>query len=420
MKILQVHNYYQQAGGEDVVVATERAVLEQAGHEVLPYTCSNDDIPVAVDGDWRSRCRAFWRLLRVSGQTIWNHGRYREMRKRLRDDQPDVVHVHNFFPRLSPSIFWACAAERVPVVMTLHNYRLLCLNSCLFKTQPDPALSNTSAHICERCLTKSFKWPGIRFRCYRGSRAGSATVALMCAVHRWMGTWTRKIDRYVVLTEFQRQKFIEAGWPADKLHIKPNHVPTPEAKDRAAPSVPHPYALFVGRLAPEKGVERLLQAWARNRDCWSIKDGHPHLVVVGDGPAAAACRAEAVRLNIERQVTFLGVQSRDAVLQLMRQARSLVMPSLWYETFGLVVMEAGLMGVPSIVAAPGASAELVRDGETGICCDRWNVDAWAEKLQWIFEQPDSARQLGAKAKAEYQIQTDEQKALQAILAVYDL
>ena len=200
MKILVIHNHYRLRGGEDSVFETECQMLEDAGHKVVRYETSNQDIPDGALG-----------RLSVALSTVWSRGAYRAVRALIRNERPDVVHCHNTFPRLSPSVYYAAAAEGVPVVQTLHNYRLACLNGYLFR----------DGHVCEDCLGR-MPWRGVFRRCYRGSRGGSLAVAAMLVVHRLLGTWRRKVTRYIVLTEFAKSKYIEIGLPVEKIVVKPN------------------------------------------------------------------------------------------------------------------------------------------------------------------------------------------------------
>ena len=190
MKILVVHNYYKQPGGEDQCVAAEVALLKAHGHEVIPYSVRNDSI------DTLGR-------LTVASRTIWSRSAYREVRQLIRTHRPQIAHFNNTFPLISPAAYYAARAEGVRVVQTLHNFRLLCPNALFFR----------NGRVCEDCLGRSFPWPGIAHKCYRGSRMASAAAAAMVAVHRVLGTWREAVDVYVALTEFSRQKFIAGGLP---------------------------------------------------------------------------------------------------------------------------------------------------------------------------------------------------------------
>src|SRR5579862_4499548 len=221
MKIVMVHNTYQQPGGEDVVFQQECANLSRFGHEVVRYQRSNFEI---------DKLSALGRLA-LPKNIIWSAGTRREFSALLEREHPDLVHVHNTFVMVSPSVYAACRDHGVPVVQTLHNFRLLCPGATLYR----------DGHICEDCLTGSL-WNSVRNSCYRGSKSASATVALMLATHRRLGTWRDSIDRYIALTEFARDKFLSAGFPAHKIAVKPNFV----GSDPGARTETSGFALFAG------------------------------------------------------------------------------------------------------------------------------------------------------------------------------
>ena len=238
MKVLAVHNFYQHPGGEDRVFTLEQELLASHGHDVIQLTAHNKSmgrLPAPT----------------VLGKTMWSADTYRRVREIVERERPDVVHVHNTLPLISPAVYWAAARAGIPVIQTLHNYRLLCPSSVLLRDQA----------ICEDCLGRSLAWPAVVHGCYRESRAASAAVAAMVAAHRLLGTWSRRITRYIALTDFMRRKFIEAGFAAEQLVVKPNFVaPDPGPGDHRSQ-----YALFVGRVCREKGVLTLLKAWERGR-----------------------------------------------------------------------------------------------------------------------------------------------------------
>ena len=327
MRILQIHNVYQQAGGEDAVVDAEHAMLTQAGHRVERYSIGNDAIVSLRD------------KVRTALDAAWSAEQYARIHALLADDRPDVVHVHNTFPTITPAVFHACHDLAVPVVATLHNYRLVCAAATLLR----------DGRPCERCLTGTAYW-GAAYACYRGSWLGSLATAHMIQTHRRLGTWRDKVDRLIVLTEFQKGKMIAAGIPAERLVVKPNFLANPPSA--AEPPARRHGALFVGRLAPEKGVGLLLEAWQ------SIE--YP-LTIIGTGPLEQELRGSA-----PKGVTFLGAQAREAVFAAMHRAAFLVMPSLWYEGFPMTLVEAYACDLPVIASNLGALAELVDDGLTGL------------------------------------------------------
>ena len=365
MRILLVHNRYQQYGGEDTVVEAEAQLLRDAGHEVDSFFVHNDDI------------HGLGSKLAAAALTTYNPQSRARLRARLRSRRPDVVHAHNIFPRLTPSIFDACRDERVPSVMTLHNYRLGCANGLLFRDgQP-----------CEDCLSGT-AFNAVRHRCYRGSRMGSAVVASMIGYHRQAGTWRDKVSRFIALTKFARTRLVRAGLPADKIRIKPNFVSDP--LEGPALSAPGTTALYVGRLSVEKGLRTLIAAW-RGIDM--------PLRIVGDGP---------LRGELERaapaNVTFLGHLDRGPVFGEIARAAFLVVPSIWYEGFPMTVVEAMAMGRPIVASAIGGLAEIIADGQEGVHFRPGDADDLRRAVEHLRAAPAAGAKMGAAARARYLLQ----------------
>src|SRR5258705_10926100 len=321
MKVVVVHNYYQQPGGEDEVFAAESQLLERNGHEVHRFVLRNDGL------------EGLNRLV-LARDTIWNHSSYQSLRALVQRLRPDVVHFHNTLPRISPSAYYAVGHQGIPVVQTVHNYRLVCPNGLLFR----------NGAPCHECVGHALALPAIAHRCYRGSRSASAVVAGMTATHRLFGTFRKRVTLYVALTEFARRQLIEGGVPAERIVVKPNFVDVDPGTGNGSGR----YALFVGRLSPEKGIRTLLDAWR------SLATELP-LRIVGDGPLADDVReAERATPGIE----WMGRQNRAEVARLMGEATLLICPSVWYEGFGLVVIESFASGTPVIASRLGALAGL--------------------------------------------------------------
>jgi glycosyltransferase involved in cell wall biosynthesis len=328
MRILLVHNNYQQRGGEDSVFEAERDLLSAAGHEVSTQVVSN-----SVIADTGS-------ALRAAAGTVYNFAARRMIANAIRSVRPDVVHVHNFFPLLSPAIFDACAAEGVGVVLTLHNFRLACASGMLLRNgQP-----------CEDCIGR-MPWRAVRHRCYRNSGAGSAVVAAMISWHSFVGTWDRKVDRFIALTDFARDLFVRAGLPADRIAVKPNFAP--EAAVTVLPATARRGFVFVGRLSPEKGIACLIEAW---RDCCLP------LTIVGGGPLEDLVRAAA---DANPAIKFVGQQPPERVFGEMSVAKAVLVPSTCYENFPLTVAEAFAHGTPVIASRLGGLQRLIADGQNG-------------------------------------------------------
>ncbi len=402
MKIIQIHNLYKQAGGEDSVVASERNMLEAAGHEVIPYYKNNDGIV------------GIWQLIVSSLKTLWNYKVYSEFRQLLKNHCPDVVHCHNTFPLISPAIYWACEKEGVPVVQTLHNYRLLCLNSQFFRYN-----KKNEAEVCEKCHKRVFKIPGIKYRCYRGSIAGSAVVASMLFLHRVLGTWKNKVSAYIVLTEFQKQKMSEGGLPQARIFVKPNFVSSKTEKESVECEIPQlPYVLFVGRLSPEKGCAVLLQAWKYFYDSYDFTQNkiRPELLVVGDGPDKESLEQWSKEQQLN-QVRFTGELPRNQVQALMKRAEFLILPSLWYEGFPMTIVEAFSCGTPVLASDLGGMKGIIKEGVNGRKFAVGDARLLAERMNTMFSSEDLVA-MRAAVQNEFESEYSESFNLSLLLDVY--
>jgi glycosyltransferase involved in cell wall biosynthesis len=289
-----------------------------------------------------------------------------------------VVHIHNFFPRISPSIYYACRREGVPVVQTLHNYRLLCAGAELYR----------DGKVCEECLDHGVL-RGVRYGCYQGSKLGTAVLTLMVDVHRRAHTWSNMVDCYIALTEFSRSKLISGGLPADRIRVKPNFVlPDPGPKTGRGD-----YALFVGRLVKSKGVPALLEAW---KELSAIP-----LHIVGDGPCREQIETEQ-KAGTLPSVTYRGRLPRAETLAAMKNARFLVFPSEWYEGFPVTIAEAFACGVPVVGSRLGAMQEIIADGVTGLHFQAGDLQDMRRKMQWAWEHPAEIQEMGRRARQEFE------------------
>jgi glycosyltransferase involved in cell wall biosynthesis len=391
VKIVLVHNHYQQPGGEDVVFGQERELLERYGHQTVLFRRDNADT---------SAYGGIKRLVLIQ-KAIWNDEVRQEFVALLRAEQPDIVHVHNTWMLISPSIYSACREEGVPVVQTLHNYRLVCPGGTLFR----------DGAVCEECLDQSL-WRGVRHGCYRDSKLATASVALLLAVHRRRGTWSDDITSYIVPSQFARSRFLMGGLPAEKLFVKPNFV-DPDPLPAGAGSRLRPegsYALFAGRLAPKKRVTTLLDAWTR------LPQRIP-LVIVGGGPEREELERETADKKLD-MVSFRGQLSHDDTLAAMREARFLIFSSEWYETFGLTMVEAFACGVPVICSRVGAMQEIVDDGRTGLHFNPGDSEDLAAKIEWALTHPDRMRQMGREARREYESKYTADRNYPLLMEIY--
>jgi glycosyltransferase involved in cell wall biosynthesis len=384
MKILFVHNGYQQQGGEDVVFQLERDLLRAAGHEVIEYRRSNDEI----------KSYSMVRRIGLLGRTVWASDSHRDLTNLLRQHRPAIVHVHNAFPLISPSIFWACRNENVPVIQTLHNYRLLCPGGNFFR----------AGRPCEDCLTGNF-WQGAVHGCYRNSRSETAAVALMLSVHHANKTWTEMVDCYIVLTAFSRSRYLKAGFPENKVQVKPNFV-DPDPGVRTAKGS---YALFAGRLDREKGVPTLLTAWLQ------LPQGHT-LRILGNG----VCRPETEAFaKLHPNVELLDWLPHNQVFDQIKGARFLVFPSEWYENLPLIIIEAFACGVPVIASALGAMQEVVEHGRTGLLFRPGDADDLARTISWAWDQPEYMDRIAENVRAEYEAKYSAAANYRQLINIYE-
>jgi glycosyltransferase involved in cell wall biosynthesis len=387
MKIVSVHNTHQHRGGEDVVFEQEKRMLERAGHTVATYHRTNHEIGASL---------GIIGQLDLAMRTIWASDSLAQFDAFLASKKPDVVHIHNTFIVISPSIYSACRKRGIPVVQTLHNFRFLCAPSNLFR----------DGKVCEECIDHSLL-RAVEHKCYRGSASASAIVAAMLGFHRILGTLAKSIDRYIALTEFSRDKFISSGFPGDKISVKPNFLES----DPGARTHTGDYALYIGRFSPDKGVPTLIDAWSRVPKDFRLQ-------IVGDGDERADLQAEVHRQNLEN-ITFRGFLSREAALATLKGARFLVMPSLWYETFGLVIVEAFACGVPVICSRLGAMAEIVHDGVNGLHFNPGDAADLARKVSWAWRNPAALESMGLAARAEFENRYTSDKNYPALIDIYE-
>ena len=359
MNVLIVHNAYQQRGGEDSVVESEAALLRQRGHDVAVLLRHNDDV--------KNISR-----LRLAVDLIWATRTEQDVEAYVESFRPDVIHLHNTLPLISPSVYWAASRFGIPVVQTLHNFRLLCPQATLLR----------DGNICEECVGR-LPWPSIVHRCYRDSRIQSAAVTMMLGIHRGIGTYRNKVSRYIALTDFGRDKFIDAGFDPLQIDVKPNFV------DWIPPPRPHLRrgGLYVGRLSAEKGIEVLLKALASYQG--------QSVVVIGGGPFENQVRATV-------GVKYEGALSLPDVMQRMQKAAYLVLPSTCYEGFPRTLVEAFASGLPVIASRHGPFVELIRHGITGLLFAPGDARDLENKLVWADTHAEEMLEMGLTARREYE------------------
>lgn len=381
MKVLMAHNQYQLRGGEDESTDMESALLVSRGHEVVRLADHNDRIKRMPQ-------------LKAAVASIWNQAAYRTTVELIRRHRPDVMHVQNFFPLLSPAIHHAAQSEGIPVVQSLRNYRLLCLNALFFR----------DGHPCQECLGAPLMSPGIRHRCYRGSAKASSAVAASVVAHRALGTWRRKVNVFIALSDFVRQTFIDAGWDPARIVVKPNFV----FPDPGAGSGEGGFALLAGRLSAEKGIRTTIEAWR------TIGSRIP-LKIVGDGPLAPMIAQEIADLP---SVQWLGRKPLKDLYDLMGRAAVVVFPSESYESFGRIAIEAFAKGTPVIAARIGGLAELVRSGENGYAFTPGDSEDLSRQVIRLLEDKQALRAMRNNARQNYLAQYSADANLQQLLAIY--
>ena len=370
------HNAYQHRGGEDMVVDAEAAMLESYGHTVQHYRRHNDELQKMSS-------------LTAAASTLWSTRAAAEVERHCTQFRPDVIHVHNAFPLMSPSIYWAAARHRIPVVQTLHNFRLLCPQAIFLR----------DGVICEDCIGK-LPWRAVTRQCYRQSALQSAAVAGMLTLHRAVGSYHHRVTRFITLNGFCRDKFIAGGLPAERLRIKPNFIPRgplPQWTVRDS-------GLFVGRLSAEKGLDLLIQAKAMFPDA--------PLAVIGNGPLEHAARAAFA-------AAYRGLQPLDAILEHMRTARYLIVPSICYESSPRTIVEAFSCGLPVIASRLGSLPGIVREGITGLLFDPGDAADLAAKIRWAEAHPEQMRTMGKAAYQDYETHYTPERNHQLLLEIYE-
>lgn len=379
MKILIVHNYYLEPGGEDVAYNAEASLLEINGHDCKKLTESNKRVHLL-------------KKYRLVIDAIWSKIWYKRIEENISHFQPAIAHFHNTFPLISPSVFYACNKNHVLVIQTLHNYRLICPSAMLLRDDT----------ICEKCVNKKFAWPSIIYRCYHNSRTQTLAIALMLYLHKIVYTFCNKIDYFICLSEFSRNKFIQAGFRNDKLLIKPNFI----SNDPGQRQCNGDYFLFVGRLSREKGILLLIEA-AHLLDC--------PIIVIGNG---ALERNLKKNNTMKKNIKIIGNVPHEEVYKYLKKARALVAPSICYENFPLVLIEAYSCGVPVIAARLGAHAEIVKDRKTGLLFDAGNAADLKVKMEWAWNHPTEMSLMGKAARREYEEKYTAEKNYQLLMEIY--
>ncbi|RVU15006.1 glycosyltransferase [Streptomyces antnestii] len=372
MHVLVVHNRYASAqpSGENKVVDQEVELLRAAGHRVEVFERRSDDIAT----------RSLLAKAAVPLLVPWNPAVRSELAARLRTSRPDVVHIHNVFPLLSPAVLAACADAGVPAVATLHNYGQVC----------PPGTLQRGGRPCTECVGPAAPLPAVRHGCYRNSRLATVPLAVSLSVNR--RRWWSGVDRFFCISAAQRDLLVRAGMPAERLAVKHNFVPEPGARREGHGE----HLLYLGRLAEAKGVRLLMAAWDEIAAGGGV--GVP-LVIAGAGPLEREVTAWAAGRD---DVRYVGLYDAAQCRQAIARSVAVVAPSTWLEAFGLVVVEAMAAGVPTVAAGHGAFVELVEDGVTGLLHKPGESASLASCIRRIAAGPALGQEMGRAARRRYE------------------
>lgn len=432
MKILLLHNFYQSSSpsGEDGVYRNEVELLRKNGVDVVIYERHNDEI----------NKYELWEKFFLPFINIWSKKTYNEVRNLIKKEKPDVAHFHNIWYLISPSAYYACKDAGIPVVQTLHNFRLFCTNGLLMR----------NGKICEECITKigdrsevighggkegkigdrsevigkekKGYWSkliknAIKYGCYRNSRLLSLPVALTEYIHWLKRTWIDKVDAYIALTEFGKKKFIECGLPEEKIFVKPNFLPDPP-EPRYSDST---YAVFLGRISAEKGVSVLINAFQYlltiSDQRSAISDQQIKLKIIGDGPLRENLQ-QIVDAGKIAGIEFTGRKSFTDAMDILVDSKFMIMPALCYEGFPMAIRESFACGKPVIASRLGAMAELVEDGKTGLLFEPGNPVDLAEKMKWMIEHEDACVEMGKNARKVFEEKYTAERNFQILMDIY--
>lgn len=387
LNILIVHNEYQYAGGEDTVVRQDASLLEKHGHSVFFYIRKNDEL------------HHFSKLRKVllPFTTIFSLKSYREIRQIIRENNIDIVHVHNTLPLVSLSCYYAAKKEKIKLVQTIHNFRFVCPNALFYR----------DGHICEDCLEKGLLC-SIRHNCYRSSKTQTAMVALMLKLHRIAGSF-RKPDAYIALTQFNKNK-LSVIVPAEKIFVKPNYLSVAKTAQPFADNKDSSPFVYAARLESVKGIFVLLNAFK------SLPE--ENLLILGTGPEEASVKEFIAKHNLTN-VTCLGFTPHEEALSLLSKAKALVFPSLWYEGFPMTIVESLSLGIPVIASNTPNIGEIIHTGKNGMLFSTGSSEALSKTIHSFCALPhkeyDAMRQTALKT---YQTNFTETVVYRKLMDIY--
>lgn len=391
MKILAIHNYHRKgsASGDDQVFKSETALLESHGHEVVRYTVSNDEFDnVGIVGK-----------VKATLGMLWNSQSYREVQQLIRQEHPDIVHVHTFFPLLSPSILYAAKRCKVKVVATLHDTRFVC--PC--------ATSLRGTELCNACGDgKYFRM--CKYGCFKGSKLQSFIVAGIFKYHRQKKSFYNEIDRYICLNENQIRLLTAIGFDEKKITKKYNFVPDAEANLKAIKleKLPERYVVFYGRIGEEKGIRVLMQIWNQLREI--------PLVVMGGGPMEEEFKTWA---DSKSNVYFLGYTQHDKCLSIVKGSEFVIFPSIWYEGCSMVEIETESLGKGLVATDLGFSVEAIENGVNGYKVALGDVKGFSTQIRKLWNDPDECAKIGKNARADYEKKYLPEDNYEQLIKIYE-
>lgn len=384
-KILIVHNYYQIPGGEDTVVANEKKLLEDNGHDVVLYTRHNNEL----------KSFSFWQKFSLPFTSIFNPRTYREIRQIIRKEQIDIVHVHNTLTLISPAVYYAALSCKIPVVQTIHNFRMLCPAATFYR----------DGHICEDCVEKGL-WCAVKHKCYRDSKIQTLGCVINMMIHRMTGVFGRL--NYICLTDFNRKKLLAIKQiKPDRVFKKPNFVDSPETiipiEQRKNQFV------FAGRIDKLKGVDILLEAWKL------MGDEAPKLIICGTGPLDEWCRKYIIDNNLY-QVEMTGFVSNTEVRKIISNSFALILPTQLFEGFPMTIVESYSVGTPVIGSNMGNVGSLVENFVTGNVFVSDSIFSLAETINQFESNP----QLYFNVLFEFEQKYTNDKNYELLYSIYDM
>lgn len=384
-----IHNYYQNAGGEDSVVENERQMLERYGHSVFMYTKSNQEI------------RTLKGKLKFLFSFLYSKEAYQEVKRLIAENSIEIVHVHNTFPLITTSVYAAAYDAGVPVVQTLHNFRLVCPG----------ALYMRAGKICQECNQKGLRH-AIKYGCYRNSKFQTA-MAVLTQLNSRRGGMYDKVSVYIALTEFNKQKFeAEFPWCRKKIYVKPNFIKSnPVPYDSKLQTEISEEYIYVGRLSEEKGIALLLEAFEQLHQ---VK-----ICLIGTGPLANDVEKYIDERHI-KNIRILGSLTHEEVIKRLRHAKSLILPSIWYEGFPMVIVEALSCGIPVIGSRLGNIQEVIRDNENGLLFDGGSADDLKEKIRLLESDQELYNNLKTGAQNTYLQSYTEEKNYNCLEEIYEI